>query len=376
MQYPVPFLQTKDSIFHMSDLFDKLKLTRGPEWSNRFLMAPLTNTQSHKDGTLSDDEYIWLTKRSEGGFGAIMTCASHVSANGKGFPGQLGIWKDDHIEGLSRLADTLNKNGVYSIAQLHHAGMRSPHDAIEGAPECPSDNPKYGAKGLTLRDVERVQDDFVDAAKRAEKAGFYGIELHGAHGYLLCQFLSPVINQREDDYGSSPENRARIIINIIKRIRAECGRDFSIGIRLSPERFGLDMAEIKGLAQQLLADNDVDYLDMSLWNVFNEPRDEAHKGKSLIKHFSDLERNNVRLGVTGNIRTGRDARRTLEDGADFAVIGRCSILHHDFPNRVAKNREFEPVSLPVSREYLKNEALSDTFVDYLVSTWPEQFVEG
>lgn len=360
----------------MTDLFDRMKLTRGPEWSNRLLMAPLTNTQSYKDGTLSDDEYNWLTKRSEGGFGAIMTCASHVSANGKGFPGQLGIWKDEHIEGLTRLADNLNSHGVYSIAQLHHAGMRSPHEEIEGLPECPSDNEKYGAKELSKSNVERVQDDFVNAAIRAEKAGFYGVELHGAHGYLLCQFLSPVINQREDDYGGSPENRTRIITNIVERIRSECDRDFSIGIRLSPERFGLDMSEIKVFAEQVLTDDRIDYLDMSLWNVFNEPRDQSQKGKSLLKHFSDLERGGVKLGVTGNIRKGTDAQKALDEGADFAIIGRGSILHHDYPNRVKRDREFTPISLPVSRAHLKNEALSDTFVDYLISTWPEQFVEN
>ena len=360
----------------MTDLFDRMALSRGPEWSNRFLMAPLTNTQSHKDGTLSEDEYHWLTKRSEGGFGAIMTCASHVSANGKGFPGQLGIWKDDHIHGLSRLADNINSHGVYSIAQLHHAGMRSPLDEIEGLPECPSDNERTGAKALSESNVERVQDDFVEAAIRAEKAGFYGVELHCAHGYLLCQFLSPVINQREDDYGGSPANRSRIITNIIERIRSVCDSDFSIGIRLSPERFGLKMSEIKEFAQNLLKDDRIDYVDMSLWNVFNEPRDEAHKGKSLVKHFSELDRDGVKLGVTGNIRKGTDAQKAIEEGADFAIIGRGSILHHDYPNRVALNREFMPVSLPVTRNYLKNEALSDTFIDYLISTWPEQFVES
>lgn len=359
----------------MTDLFDPMKMTRGPEWSNRILMAPLTNSQSHKDGTLSEDEYRWLTKRTEGGFGAIMTCASHVSANGKGFPGQLGIWKDEHIDGLSRLADNLNSQGVYSIAQLHHAGMRSPHEEIEGTPECPSDQEKYGAKGLSKSGVERVEDDFVNAAIRAKRAGFYGVELHGAHGYLLCQFLSPVINQREDDYGGSAENRRRIITNIVERIRSECGSEFSLGIRLSPERFGLDMGEIKHFAQQILMDDRFDYLDMSLWNVFNEPRDENHKEQSLIRHFSEMERPHVKLGVAGNIRKGADAQKALNEGADFVIIGRAAILHHDYPNRVERDREFIPVPYPVNREHLKNEALSDTFIDYLVSTWPEQFVD-
>src|SRR6516225_9479435 len=110
----------------MTDLLDPISFARGPAWKNRFMLAPLTNCQSHPDGTLSDDEFHWLTKRAEGGFGLVMTCAAHVQAAGQGFPGQLGIFSDKHIEGLSRLAQTLRKNGSLSAIQLHHAGTRAP----------------------------------------------------------------------------------------------------------------------------------------------------------------------------------------------------------------------------------------------------------
>ena len=95
----------------------------------------------------------------------------------------------------------MNAEGTHSVAQLHHAGMRTPHDLISGPPECPSDHAESGAKALTLDDVERLKDDFVSAAKRAEAAGFHGVELHGAHGYILCEFLSPEINQRKEREG-------------------------------------------------------------------------------------------------------------------------------------------------------------------------------
>ena len=110
----------------MSDLFQPLSFKSGAIAKNRFMLAPLTNSQSHADGRLSDDEYHWLTMRAKGGFAVTMTCASHVQANGKGFPGQLGCFSDDHLEGLTRLARGIGAEQSLAVLQLHHAGMRSP----------------------------------------------------------------------------------------------------------------------------------------------------------------------------------------------------------------------------------------------------------
>ena len=112
----------------MKNLKDEIKFPCGLSMKNRFMLAPLTNTQSHEDGVLSDDEFNWLTMRAKGGFGLTMSCASHVQAIGKGFPGQLGIFGDEHIEGLKRLTDEIKFHESLAVAQLHHAGMRSPED--------------------------------------------------------------------------------------------------------------------------------------------------------------------------------------------------------------------------------------------------------
>lgn len=343
-------------------------MNHGPDWSNPFMLAPLTNQQSHADGELSDDEYHWLTKRAEGGFGLTMTCASHVRERGIGFPGQLGIWNDNHLDGLKRLAEGLNGHGTHSVIQLHHAGMRTPHDLIDGAPECPSDNEETGAKALPLDDVERLKDDFVLAAKRAEKAGFNGVELHGAHGYILCQFLSPEINKRQDDYGGPLENRAKILFDLVERIRSECGADFSLGVRLSPERFGLKLSEILTISQRLMSEGKIDYLDMSLWDVFKEPEEDAFKGRPLLDYFTELDRGGIKLGAAGKIRGGAEVAEALERGLDFVVIGRSAILHHDFPTKVQADPAFEPSALPVSRDYLKSEGLGEAFIEYM-SGW-------
>jgi 2,4-dienoyl-CoA reductase-like NADH-dependent reductase (Old Yellow Enzyme family) len=357
----------------MTDLFQPLTLARGPAWKNRFMLAPLTNTQSHPDGVLSDDEYNWLTLRAKGGFGLTMTCAAHVQAVGQGFPGQLGCFDDKHLEGLTRLAAGIKAHGSVSSLQIHHAGNRSPKELV-GTPVCPSDDPKTGARGLTLDEVEAVRDAYIAAAVRAEKAGFDGVEIHGAHGYILAQFLSDEINHRDDRYGGSLENRARIILEIIDGIRASTKANFQLGLRLSPERFGLKLAEIRDVAAEILRDGKIDFLDMSLWDVVKEPNEDEHKGRTLMSFFTDLPRGDVRLGAAGKVMTGQSAAGVLEAGCDYVVVGRGAILRHDFPNRVHADAAYQSPQTPVTVQHLRDEGLSPAFVQYM-RQWPN-FVEA
>lgn len=358
----------------MTDLFAPMSFIRGPQMKNRLMLAPLTNLQSHPDGTLSYDEHRWLTLRAQGGFGLTMTAAAHVQRVGQGFPGQVGIFSDVHIPGLARLAEDIRKAGSLGVVQLHHAGMRSPSALIGEAPVCPSEDADTGSRALTLDEVHQLRDDFIAAAVRADKAGFDGVEIHGAHGYVLCQFLSAETNRRTDAYGGSPENRARLILEIIDGVRAACRADFNLGLRLSPERFGLSLMEVRDLAGRLLSEAKIDYLDMSLWDCFKEPVEKAHRGRTLMSFFTDLPRGDVRLGVAGKLMSAADARAMLDAGADFVLLGRAAILHHDWPQKARANPDFRPASLPVSRAHLEAEGLGPTFVNYM-STWAG-FVEG
>jgi 2,4-dienoyl-CoA reductase-like NADH-dependent reductase (Old Yellow Enzyme family) len=353
----------------MTALFDPLTFARGPAMKNRFALAPLTNCQSHPDGRLSDEEFRWLTMRAQGGFGLTMTCASHVQAAGQGFPGQLGIWSDMHLEGLSRLAAEIKRHGSIAVVQLHHAGMRSPADLIKQTPLAPSDDEKTGARALSEAEVERLIEDFIAAAHRAERAGFDGAEIHGAHGYIISQFLSAESNRRTDRFGDSPENRARVLFDIVDGVRARCRADFHLGVRLSPERFGLKLDEGVAVAQRLLREGRIDQLDMSLWDFAKEPNEEEHQGRRLMSYFTALDRGAVRLGAAGKIMTGDDAAACLEAGLDFVIIGRAGILHHDFPERVRADGRFRPIDLPVSAAYLEREGLSPAFVEYM-RRWP------
>ncbi|WP_397394977.1 NADH:flavin oxidoreductase [Phenylobacterium sp.] len=358
----------------MTDLFAPMSFIRGPAMKNRLMLAPLTNLQSHPDGTLSHDEHRWLTLRAQGGFGLTMTAAAHVQRIGQGFPGQVGIFSDIHIPGLARLAEDIRKAGSLAVVQLHHAGMRSPAGLIGEAPVCPSEDTDTGSRALTLDEVHSLRDDFIAAAVRADKAGFDGVEIHGAHGYILCQFLSAETNRRTDAYGGSPENRARLILEILDGVRAACRPDFNLGLRLSPERFGLSLMEVRDLAGRLFSEAKIDYLDMSLWDCFKEPVEEAHRGRTLMSYFTDLPRGDVRLGVAGKIMSAADARAMLDAGADFVLLGRAAILHHDWPQKARANPDFRPVSLPVTRAHLEAEGLGPAFVTYM-ATWAG-FVDG
>ncbi len=343
----------------------QVQFSSGHLMKNRFMLAPLTNKQSFENGQLSEDEFNWLTHRAKGGFGLVMTCATHVQEVGKGFSGQLGIFSDDHLEGHKRLAAEIKKYGSLAVVQLHHAGMRSPQELISKAPVCPSENEKFGARRLSLREVHELRDAFVEGAVRAKKSGYDGVEVHGAHGYILTQFLSAEINVREDEYGGTLENRSRILFEIIEGIRFKCGKDFLLGVRLSPERFGMKLDEIKTVSQQLIDTGLIDFLDISLWDSFKMPEEEAHQNDSLLEHFTRLDFKDVKWTVAGKIHNAQHVQKVLDAGVDFVTIGRSGILHHDFPERVINNAQFEPVNLPVSREHLRKEALGEKFITYL-----------
>ncbi|MBS1717040.1 MAG: NADH:flavin oxidoreductase [Armatimonadetes bacterium] len=351
---------------------DELKLIHGPAIKNRIFLAPLTNCQSHEDGTISDDEYRFLVMRAEGGFGMTMTCASHVQAVGQGFPGQLGVFSDKHLPGLTHLAKGIKAFGSNASVQLHHAGRISPKELV-GTPVAPSDDAESGARGMSEAEVEQLIEDFIAAAVRCEKAGFDGIEIHGAHGYILCQFLSPEYNRRTDRFGGSLENRYRPIDMICEGIRQRCSPDFQVGLRISVERYGVELMEAVEVARWVLADPRFDYLDLSLWDVDKEPKEEQYKGL-LRSYFTSLPRSGVRLGAAGKIGSGAAIQSVLDDGFDFVSIGRGAILHHDFAKRVLADPTFEQRDLPVTEAYLASEGLGPPFIKYMRGR--PGFVEG
>ena len=346
----------------MTDLSSPLSFSNGMTMKNRFMLAPLTNQQSLPDGTLSPEEHDWLVLRAKGDFGSVMTAAGYVQLNGKGFEGQLGIDDDDKLPALARLARDIKAHDSIALFQLYHGGLRAlPELDVVGA----SDDKDTGGRAMTTAEVEAMIEAFVAGAERAQKAGFDGAELHGAHSYLLCQFLSSELNRRNDRFGGSLENRARPVREIIDGIRQRCGKGFMLGLRLSPERMQIDTAEMVELTGQLMLEGNLDFIDMSLWDCFKEPADEAFKGQSLIELFAGLERGKTRLGVAGQIRDAKAVQDCLDAGADFVLIGRAAIAEHDFARLAAQDSTHVTAEPPYSPAYLKDQGVSPAFIEYL-----------
>jgi 2,4-dienoyl-CoA reductase-like NADH-dependent reductase (Old Yellow Enzyme family) len=311
-------------------LFEPLSLARGPAMKNRFMLAPLTNCQSHPDGRLSDEEFHWLTMRAEGGFALTMTCASHVQARGQGFPGQLGIFGDEHLEGLTRLASAIRAKGSIAAVQLHHAGNRSPKD-LAGDVVCPSDDPATGARALTLAEVEQLRDDFIAAAKRAEKAGFDGVEIHGAHGYLINQFLSSSSNKRTDRYGGSRENRMRFALEVTDAVRAAWPEQKPLFMRISAIDGvgGWEVEDSQVLATELVA-RGVDLIHVSSGGFAQSSLKPGPLYQvPLSKAVRETGAKTIAVGL---IDDPRDAEAILERGeADLVAFARTALEDPNWP---------------------------------------------
>ncbi|CAG9180022.1 NADH:flavin oxidoreductase [Cupriavidus pampae] len=352
----------------VSDLFKPLTLLHGPAMKNRFMLAPLTNQQSDYDGAASEYDQDWIEQVAQGGYALIQTCAANVEAGGIGFARQLGIYSDAHLAGLTSMATTIRRGGGLSAVQLHHAGHRA-RPEVGGIPAPASDGTLPGVKALTTEQVERVRDNFIAAARRAELAGFDGVALHGAFGWILSEFMSPTYNDRTDRYGGSVENRARLTIEVIEGIRRACGPDFQIGWRLSVERYGLRLEELRDIAAEILERELIDYLDLALWDSAQIVKEGAFFGKSMLSVFTDLPRRGVRVGTAGRIMSAQRAAQLLDDGCDFVLIGRAGILQRDFPLQVQANPFYDSPPLPVTAEYLRTGGLSERFINHMRG-WP------
>lgn len=351
----------------MSEVFSSYRFKCGIEAKNRFFLAPMTNQQSYEDGTLHEDEKRWLAMRGEGGFSVVSTCASHVLPQGKGFAGQLGCFSDDHLKGLTAVAESLNKQNCISMIQLHHGGIRCPEKLINQTPMGPSEiteNDVY-ARSMTEEEIVEAQEAFITSAVRAEKAGFKSIQLHGAHNYLISQFLSPHYNRRNDSWGGSFEGRIKLLMDIVTGLDKTLKKETMVSVRLSPENTHIPLEETLELYKILSAHPRIDNLDVSLWDSFKYPQGQESGSKKLIEYFTELKSHNTALSVAGKIYTPQDVQQILDYGADFVSLGRVAIGNHDFPNQMRNNEQFQPKREPYTEEYLREEGLGDKFIAYM-----------
>ncbi len=355
----------------MSALDQPLSLPCGLTLPDRIAMAPLTNTQSHGDGTLGDAELAWLLRRARGGFRWVSTCAAFVSTEGHAWDGQLGIAHDGHLPGLTRLATALRQAGAHAVVQLHHGGVQA-----KLAPDPISTGGPAGARAATAADLARITEDFVAAARRAEGAGFAGVELHGANGYLFTQFLSPADNPRADDFGGPLEGRARYLRQTMQAVRAAVAPTLAVGVRLSPvdsyARRGLVLSDGVQVAQWL-AEDGADFVHLSLRDAAAAPPFEPEAG-AIATAMRDALPERVALFAAGGIWTRDDAYRAMDAGVDVVVLGRASIGNPGWP-RASAQAGWSPSRPPWTEDHLREVEMGEAMIDY-IRPFPGMVVGG
>jgi len=296
-----------------------------------------------EDGFVTERNLRHYHDRSEDGPGLVITEATCVDKNGRTATKQIGIWQDEHIEGLSRISSIVKGNGAVSLIQLHHAGLVTPVQVSEivAGPSAIDQDPR--TRMLSVEEIDGLIKMFTDAACRARKAGFDGIELHGAHGYLLNQFASTLWNKREDEWGGSLENRLRFAAAIIKGIRKICGQDFILGYRLGANSPLLE----DGIANaKYLETLGVDYLHVSHGGSLEDlprPPKEFEYNWIVFSGTEIKKRVSVPVITVNEIKTFERAEWLLKNNhSDLISLGRPQLAD---PNWVKHTRDNEPVNL-------------------------------
>ena len=342
----------------------------GHNTRNRAVLAAMTNKQSHSDGTLSDKEMRWLKRRAKGCFGIITTAAAHVSKDGQGWEGELGLFDDMHIDKLTTLTDSIHTYGSLIFAQLFHGGMRAPQYLTGREPISASkvrcDESESGfSRSASGKEIKKIIRDFTSAAIRCVKSGFDGIELHGAHGYLISQFLGTKTNKRTDEWGSDLKGRSRFLIEIFRSIKENVPDSFIIGTRISPEieKLGINLNDSINLAG-FLRDEGVDFLHLSCWDVFANSKEYPDDPRKLTEWFTQSFDDLPPIISTGSVWSKSDAQELIDQGADLIGVARVGIPYPDWAENLSQEN-YDPPRAPFTVKQLREADLSDVFINYM-----------
>ena len=327
-------------------LFQPLSI-RGVEFRNRIAMSPMCMHSADDDAKVTQFHHIHYGARALGGAGLIFLESAAVSKNGLIGPGDLGIWSDDHTPGLAGLVQTVQGFGAKVGCQLGHAGRK--HDIDPSAAVAPSAIPftenSPVPRAMEIDDIKEVVDAFQAAAQRAKQAGFDVIEIHSAHGYLLSEFLSPLANQRTDEYGGSHENRYRIVREVIDAVREVWSGPLFVRVSTTDYVEGGNTPEDFLIFGRWMKEQGVDLIDCSSGGLAMVKVD-SYPGYQVPA--AELLRREVGImtGAVGLIETGRHAEEILRDGrADMVLVGR-DMLKDPFWARSAADELKVPISVP------------------------------
>lgn len=323
-------------------LFQTFTFANGIELRNRIAMAPMTTWSANPDGTISDEELEYYRKRSNG-VGLVITGCTHVTANGIGFSDEFAGFDDRFVPSLTALADAAKAGGSTAVLQIFHAGNKARPDlspdgeivsasAIE-AKAGPFNSGNSNPRELRHEEILDIIKAFGETTRRAIAAGFDGIELHGAHGFLIQNFLSPRINQRNDNWGGSLENRLRFplaVVEEVKRVVTEhAHRPFLVGYRVSPMEYepnALQLSDTLELADRLV-DREIDYIHVSQSDVLNNTSDSDAGPRLTIQQFLDRVSGQLPVIAAGGLRTPSQAEQAMDLGLALVAIGKGLVMN-------------------------------------------------
>lgn len=316
---------------------------------NRIVMPPMETRLSRPDGSVTKAMIDYYAERARGGVGAVIVENTFIDdKESRGSISSSGLHSDHMIAGKGELAEAIKANGAVALIQIAHDGRQSVPGATGRQPVAPSAIPCKAVgvmpREMTLAEIEEVQDAFAEAARRAKQARFDGVEVHGAHGYLIGSFLSPYTNKRKDKYGGSLENRARFALEVIEKVRAKAGDDFIVGYRISADEFvtgGLTLDETSQFAGMLEAAG-IDYIHVSagIYESGHHIVPPLYLEKAHLVHLAEGIKKAVGVPViTVGAHDIYTAEEALQKGkADLVAMGRALIADPELPSKLAADR--------------------------------------
>jgi 2,4-dienoyl-CoA reductase-like NADH-dependent reductase (Old Yellow Enzyme family) len=343
----------------MATLRDEVMIN-GMRLRNRVAMPPLTTNYGSPEGIVTDEIIQFYKERSKD-VGLVIVEASAVRADGRIVQGGLGLWEDGQVAGMARLADLIKELGAAAVVQINHAGAKSFPSGGEMQGASPSGfafRPDVVPFAMSPTQIDRMVADFADAADRAAEAGFDGIEIHGAHLYLISQFLSPLTNQRNDRYGGDARARATVALEVVRAARERLGKGYPILFRFNAvEKVeGGQTLEDALTVSKLLADEGVDALHVSLvasssWNevdgqsfLFTSsilPKEQP-AGANVSFATAVKEKTGLPVIAVGKLGEGDVANQTVRDlPIDIVAIGRQMIVDPDAAGKILSGKSSE-----------------------------------
>ena len=368
-------------------VWSPLRFNCGQEIANRFVMAPLTTNASHEDGTASEGEIEFVRRRAASGFGAAISSATYVEQDGRSWIG-IGATHDGHLSGLQRLAEAMRAAGSLAILQIYDGGRIARPELIgeqrmRAASAVASLRPgSQTPRAMTSDEVGDLVADFGKAASLARKAGFDGVEIHGANHYAVHQFFSPRANHRVDQWGGTLAKRMKFPLAVAQAVRDALGPKLIAGFRITPfeaETDGYSLSDAKQLCGELAKLN-LDYISVSLDDyrvsrptgearVYNGPMKSYTLAENPITEFARVIAGRSAVMASGGIKTCTDAEGAIELGADLVAVGRAVVVDPEWLSKVRSRSEASILAgLPKDEREITNAlSIPPRMVEYLLS---------